>query len=148
MKKLLIIVALIAVAKFAGAQILQPVKWSYAAKRINAKQAIVYLKATIDNGWHIYSQDIAANGPTKTVFVFRSSKDYVLDGKTIEPTPISHFDKMFNMKTGYFEKAVIFQQKINIKTSGKTTVKGKVEFGTCNDKQCLPPEEVEFNIAV
>jgi DsbC/DsbD-like thiol-disulfide interchange protein len=148
MKKLLIIVALLTVTGFAKAQILQPVKWSYAAKRINSKQAIVYLKANIDNGWHIYSQDIAASGPTKTVFTFRSSKDYILNGKTVEPTPISHFDKMFNMKIGYFEKSVIFQQKINIKTSGKITVKGKLEFGTCDDKQCLPPEEVEFNIAV
>lgn len=148
MKKLLIIIALIAVGGFADAQILQPVKWSYAAKRINAKQAVVYLKATIDNGWHIYSQDIAANGPTKTVFSFQSSKDYVLDGRTIEPKPIVHFDKMFDMKIGYFEKAVIFQQKINIKTTGKIKVKGKLEFGTCDDKQCLPPEQIEFNIAV
>ncbi|MNK06024.1 disulfide bond corrector protein DsbC [compost metagenome] len=148
MKKVLIFIALCLVAKLSSAQILNPVKWSYAAKRINSKEAIVYLKATIDNGWHIYSQNIAADGPTKTAFSFHPSKDYVLNGKTIEPKPISHFDRMFNMKIGYFEKTVIFQQKINIKSKGKIAVKGKLEFGTCDDTQCLPPQEIEFNVAV
>lgn len=61
MKKVLIFIALCLLAKLGSAQILNPVKWSYAAKRINSKEAIVYLKATIDNGWHIYSQNIAAD---------------------------------------------------------------------------------------
>ncbi|TCC96944.1 protein-disulfide reductase DsbD domain-containing protein [Pedobacter hiemivivus] len=148
MKKLLIFIALCLVGELASAQILNPVKWSYAAKRLNSKEAIVYLKATIDNGWHIYSQNIAGDGPTKTAFSFHPSKDYVLNGKTIEPKPISHFDKMFNMKIGYFEKAVIFQQKINIKSKGKIAVKGKLEFGTCDDTQCLPPQEIEFSVGV
>lgn len=148
MRKILLFIALCLATNFAGAQILKPVKWSYAAKRLNSTEAVVYLKATIDQGWHIYSQNIAANGPTKTVFSFIPSREYTLNGKTAEPKPISHFDKMFNMQIAYFENSVIFQQKIKIKAAGKVTVKGKLEYGTCDDKQCLPPEEVEFKVGV
>ncbi|TDQ11837.1 protein-disulfide reductase DsbD N-terminal domain-containing protein [Pedobacter metabolipauper] len=148
MKKLLIFIAFCLLSELAGAQILKPVKWSYAAKRINSKEAVVLIKATIENGWHIYSQNIAANGPTRTVFSFNPSKDFTLVGKTLEPKAVTHFDKMFDMNIGYFEKEVVFQQKINIKSKGKITIKGKLEYGTCDDHQCLPPEEIVFNVSV
>jgi len=148
MKKLFLLLAFCTLVQFASAQILKPVKWSYAAKRINAKEGIVFLKATIDNGWHIYSQNIAADGPTRTVFTFQPSKDFVLNGKTIEPKPVSHFDKMFNMNIGYFEKTVVFQQKVTLKSAGKVAVKGKLEFGACDDHQCTPPEEIQFSVVI
>jgi DsbC/DsbD-like thiol-disulfide interchange protein len=51
------------------------------------------------------------------------------------------------MPVSYFEKSVVFQQKIKLK--GKAaTVKGRVEFMVCDEKQCLPPTEVEFSVAV
>ncbi|WP_316792047.1 protein-disulfide reductase DsbD domain-containing protein [Pedobacter frigoris] len=148
MKKIALFIVLSLICKFADAQILQPVKWSYAAKRINAKEAIIYLKATIDNGWHIYSQKIADGGPTKTEFNFYPSSSYALSGKTLEPKAIVHYDKMFQMNVGHFEKSVVFQQKILLKSKGKVTVKGKLGYGVCNDEKCLPPDEVEFNINV
>ena len=51
------------------------------------------------------------------------------------------------MNVSYFGNGVTFQQKIKL-NKGATTVKGKVEFMVCNDKQCLPPEEVSFSIPV
>jgi hypothetical protein len=35
------------------AQILTPVHWSYGAKKISSTEAVVFIKATIDNGWHV-----------------------------------------------------------------------------------------------
>jgi thiol:disulfide interchange protein len=51
------------------------------------------------------------------------------------------------MQIAWHEKEVIFLQKIKLK-SPKTIVSGSLEFMVCNDKQCLPPTEVEFNIPV
>lgn len=131
----------------ASSQILTPVKWSYAAKKTSKTEAILYLKATIEDGWHLYSQNIADGGPVKTSFKFTPAKTYKLNGKTIEPKPIVKFEKAFDMNVGYFEKSVIFQQKI--KLSGATgAVKGTLEYMVCNDSQCLPPETVEFSIPV
>ena len=131
----------------ASSQILKPVKWSYVAKKTSATEAVLYIKADIQDGWHIYSQNMEEGGPVKTSFTFSPSKVYTLNGKTIEPKGITRFEKTFDMNVTYFEKSVVFQQKIKFKGSDPV-VKGAVEFMVCDDKQCLPPETVEFSISV
>lgn len=128
-------------------QILKPVTWSYAARRTGATTATIYLKATIDQGWHMYSQYLKDGGPVKTTFTFPASKEYSLVGKTIEPKAVSKFEPTFKMNVGFFENSVIFQQKIKL-TSKSTVVKGTVEFMVCDDKQCLPPEDIDFTVTV
>lgn len=131
----------------ASSQILKPVKWSYAAKKTSKTEATLYLKATIEDGWHLYSQNMADGGPVKTSFTFAPAKTYKLDGKTVEPKAIVKFEKSFDMNVSYFEKSVIFQQKVKL-TGAAATVKGTLEYMVCNDSQCLPPETVEFSIPV
>lgn len=147
MKKsiLTLVAALFSLATYA--QIQEPVTWSYAAKKTSATEATVYLKASIEEGWHLYSQFVKAGGPVKTTFTFTKSPAYLLVGKTIEPKPITKYEKTFGMDVSYFENSVVFQQKVKLK--GKTAVvKGKLEFMVCDDKQCLPPSEVEFAVTV
>ena len=132
----------------AFAQIESPVKWAYGAKRISATEAVVFLRATIDDGWHIYSANQKDNGPIKTSFEFTPSKDYVTVGKISEPTPVTKLDKSFGVDVLYFENSVTFQQKVHLKTAGATVVKGKLEYETCNDHKCLPPDDIEFSIPV
>lgn len=145
MKKLLLFAAGLFLSLSASSQILKPVKWSYAAKKTSATEATLFIKATIEDGWHIYSQNMADGGPVKTTFTFPVSKAYKLVGKTVEPKPVTKFEKSFGMNVSYFEKSAIFQQKIKL-TAANPTVKGSLEFMVCDDKQCLPPETVEFSI--
>ncbi|EHQ28759.1 protein-disulfide reductase DsbD domain-containing protein [Mucilaginibacter paludis] len=147
MKKIIIAAIVLLSATSLHAQILTPVKWSYAAKKLKNGEAVVFMKATIDEGWHLYSQTVKEGGPVKTTFTFPASKEYTVIGKTIEPTPITRNEKVFNMDVSFFQNSVIFQQKIKLKGS-KATVKGKLEYMTCNDKQCLPPEDIDFSIPV
>jgi DsbC/DsbD-like thiol-disulfide interchange protein len=146
MKKLFLAVTALLITIGAKAQVEAHVKWAYAAKRTSPTEAVVLIKATIDQGWHIYSQNVKEGGPVKTSFAFTKSPDFVLVGKTIEPAPITKYEKVFSMNVGYFENSVVFQQKIKLKSAKATEVKGKLEFMTCNDSKCLPPDEVEFSI--
>ena len=146
MKKLLLAAALLVFSIGAYAQIEAPVKWSYAAKRISATEAVVFLRATIQTGWHIYSLDVKDGGPIKTSFTFTPSKEYSLIGKPIEPKPITKYEKAFTMNVTYFEKSVTFQQKIKLKSPTASVVKGKLEYMTCNDMKCLPPDDLDFSI--
>jgi hypothetical protein len=148
MKKTIIIILLLGSAAIAKAQILHPVKWSYGAKRISKTEAVVFLKATIDEGWHLYSQTVPDGGPVKTSFNYKPSPDYMMVGATTEPKPTTRYEKVFSMNVGFFEHEVIFQQKIKLKSSGPVEVKGGLEYMTCNDKQCLPPEDIDFDIPV
>lgn len=148
MKRISLIIAFVLFTVIgASAQIERPVTWSYAAKKINKTEAVVYLKATMEGAWHIYSQNLKPGGPNKTVFSFDSSKDYSTVGKTTEPAPTSYYDENFKMNVSYFGNQVVFQQKVKL-NKATATVKGKVEFMVCNDKQCLPPDEVQFSIPV
>jgi DsbC/DsbD-like thiol-disulfide interchange protein len=146
MKKVVLAVVMFLMSAGAFAQIEAPVKWSYAAKKISSKEAVVVLRASIQDGWHIYSQTVKDGGPIKTSFTFTPSKEYSLDGKTIEPTPVTKYEPSFSMDVSYFEKSVTFQQKIKLKSANVSVIKGKLEFMTCNDKKCLPPETVDFSI--
>jgi DsbC/DsbD-like thiol-disulfide interchange protein len=148
MKKLLIIGILLLVTNYVKAQIEDPVHWSYAAKKISATEAVVFLKATIDDGWHIYSQKKVDNGgPVRTSFVFTPSADYTISGTTTEPAPVTRFEESFGMNVSFFEHSVIFQQKVRLK-SAKATVRGILNFMVCNDEKCLPPDNVNFSIQV
>jgi hypothetical protein len=149
MKKILFLTLILAALTClqSKAQILAPVHWSYGAKKISPTEAVVFLKATIDDGWHVYSQTVKDGGPVKTTFTFAPSKDYSTIGSTVEPKPITRMEKVFNMEVGFFENEVVFQQKIKL-NSAQTVVKGTLEYMTCNDHQCLPPDDIEFSIPV
>jgi len=148
MKKIALLccfVCLISLSSYS--QILKPVTWSYAAKKTSPTTATVFIKATVDQGWHLYSQFVKDGGPVKTTFTFPAAKDFTLVGKTIEPKAVTKYEATFKMDVSYFENAVVFQQKVKLK--GKNAVvKGSVEFMVCDDKQCLPPEQVDFSIPV
>lgn len=146
MKKILLLMTVLLISAAAYAQIETPVKWSYAAKKLNNNEAVVFLRATIQDGWHIYSLNVGDGGPIKTSFKFNQSKEYALIGKTSEPTPIKKYEEAFKMNVTYFEKTVTFQQKIKLKSAQLSAIKGQLEYMTCNDKKCLPPEDVDFTI--
>jgi hypothetical protein len=146
MKKILLLLSVLLIGTGAFAQIEKPVKWSYAAKRLKNNEAVIFLRATIQDSWHIYSQNVKDGGPIKTSFTFSPSKEYALVGKTAEPTPVTKYEDAFKMNVSYFENTVTFQQKIKLKSANVTSVKGQLEYMTCNNKKCLPPEDVDFDI--
>ena len=148
MKRITLILSLLFFTSLgAFAQLDEPISWSYFGKKTSATEATIYIKASIEEGWHLYSQTVKPGGPNKTIFTFAKSKDYILVGGTTEPKPISKFEKVFNMNVPYFADEVVFQQKIKL-NKGATTVKGKVEFMVCDDKKCLPPNEIAFSVPV
>lgn len=148
MKKITLILSLLLFTAIgAFAQIEDPITWSYAAKKVSPTEAIVYLRASMEKGWHIYSQNVKPGGPTKTLITFTPSKDYVKVGKTLEPKAINKYEDVFKMNVSYFENDVIFQQRVKI-PKGSALVKGTIEFSVCNERKCLPPDEVNFSVQV
>ncbi len=126
------------------AQILEPVKWSLSSKRINDTIAELSFKATIDKGWHIYSQSVPPDGPMPSKFTFTKNKDYQLVGKVQEPKPKEENDPVFEMIVKYFDNSVTFKQKVKILSNKPIIIKGEYEFQTCDDKQCMFPAPTEF----
>lgn len=130
------------------AQILEPVKWSFSTKQLNPSEVQLIFKATIDKTWHLYSQEVIPDGPVPTSFNFEKSKDYQLIGKVTEPKAIQEYDPNFDTILKYFANEAIFTQKIKVISNKDFKIKGFLEFMCCDDKQCLPPNEVDFVFAI
>ena len=136
---------------FSFSQILDPVKWTFKVEQTKPDEATLILIAKIDRGWHLYSQHnpLPPDGPVSTSFQFSKSKNFELVGKVIEEKPIEERDPMFdNAILRYYAHSAIFKQKIKILSKTDLTVKGVLEFMCCDDKQCLPPTEVEFGFDI
>jgi thiol:disulfide interchange protein DsbD len=146
MKRVAVILALcFFMAHQLMAQIAEPVKWSFDSKQ-NGQEATLIFKAAIEQGWHLYDTDLEEGGPVKTSFHFADSTLFELVGKVQkEPLPTKYFDKIFNMNVGYFSNKATLTQKIKLKKTGKTVIKGFIEFMSCNDETCTPPSEAEFS---
>jgi hypothetical protein len=129
------------------AQIETPVHWSYAVKKQNGQEATIFIKAAIDANWHIYSVNQKPGGPLKTSIEFTPSNNYSLDGKLIEPNPHTIYDEVFEMDVSYFEKSVIFQQKVRL-NAGQATIKGKINYMVCSGEKCINPDDFLFTIPI
>ena len=125
------------------AQIYNPVSWSFSQKPLPNNETELSFIATIEPGWHMYSQFLPEGGPIVTSFTYVKNSDVQILGKVSEPKPTEEFDKNFNMKLKYFSNRAIFKQKIKVNAKA-TILKGTIEFMSCNDRQCTPPQEAEF----
>lgn len=144
----LVILTLILPFIIVKADIVEPVKWSYNVNYISETEAELQFIATIDNHWHLYSQDIPENGPVPTSFVFTADNNYKKNGAVTEPDPIKETDPNFDMVLKYFANKAVFTQKIEIKNDNAFVIKGELEFMCCDETQCLPPEVYMFEFKI
>ncbi|MFT3982061.1 MAG: protein-disulfide reductase DsbD family protein [Ferruginibacter sp.] len=136
------------VAGVAMAQIENPVKWSYTAKKISDKEYDIYITASIDAKWHLYAQD-AGEGPEPTTISFTKNPLVTTVGKPKEVGKlIKEYDNNFNSVLKFYATQVSFVQRVKLKTNVATVVKGAVNFMVCNDRKCLPPKSIPFSVNV
>ena len=129
------------------AQIQEPVKFKTELKTISATEAQIVFTGNIDAGWHVYSTDLPSGGPISATFNVEKIQGAELMGKlTPQGKEIENFDKVFEMKLRYFENTATFVQKFKI-TDASYQIEGYLEYGACNDENCLPPTEVPFSFS-
>ncbi len=124
------------------------IKWSYTAKETADNEYDLFLTATIQSGWVIYSQNIGKGGPLPTSFRFDKNTIQLIGSvsESSEHTK-SGIDPTFKIPVTKYLESVIFTQ--HIKTLKPTkNVTGSLRFLACNDKKCLPPTDVSFSITL
>ena len=127
------------------AQMQDPVQFKAEWKNLSATEAEIVFTGTIDAGWHVYSTNLEEGGPTSATFNVDEIVGAELVGKLIPGNgEIEQIDPIFNMQVRYFEGTAKFTQKVRL-TGGDYTVKGYLEYGACNDENCLPPTAVDFS---
>lgn len=135
---------------FTATSQLEPVKWKTSVKKISNTEYNLVYSATIQEFWHLYSQDLPEDGAIPTEFVYDSLaqiKAFKLIGKAKESESVTKFDKVFGMNLTFFDNQATFTQKINLLNSNLKTIQAEVNFQACDDTKCIFDSEiVTFNL--
>lgn len=145
MKRGIFLSTLLTIALAAQAQILEPIKWDVKLKPVSSTEYQVVYHATIEDGWHLYNQNLPEGGPVSTSFEYEVKQGLSLSGKTTATSkPITQKDEIFNMVLSWFAKEATFVQQITVTDAKTFHLKGHVQFMGCNDESCLPPSPHDF----
>lgn len=145
MKRLFTILLAFCCLGVAQAQFAKPVKVTTTIKETSATEAIITFVASIQSGWHMYSTQVVEDGPTPTTINVEKITGAELDGplKTAA-APIKRYEDMFGADVYFFENTATFIQKVKL-LGGKYEVEGYLQFGACNDQNCIPPTSEDFS---
>ena len=148
MKKFFLIASIVFGVLSLQAQQQNPVSWAFSSKKVGDKQYELYMTATIQKGWHLYSQTQPEDAiAIPTGFKINNNPLLTLEGKIKEEGKMEKFhDAKLELSANQYSNKVNFVQVVKLKANAKTNVTGMVEFQTCNDEKCLPPKKVNFTI--
>jgi thiol:disulfide interchange protein len=121
---------------------LNPVSWNFTSKKVSETEYDLVFKATIQQGWHIYSQFVKDGGPNPTLIEVKNAEKM---GKATEvgSHKNEHFDKMFDMQLIDFEQDATFTQRVKVKDAN-APIQASIEIQACDEGKCLPPDPVEI----
>jgi len=144
MKRFILVFQLLLAVMLANAQMMNPVKFTSSLKTNGSAEAEIVFSGRIQPGWHVYSTGLGGDGPISASFNVNKMDGVELVGK-LQPrgNEIAKFDQLFGMKLRYFEGSVTFVQKIKF-IKPNYSIDAYVEYGACNDQNCMPPSEASF----
>lgn len=126
---------------------MDPVSWS-SEVQVNGDVVTLKLLATIDEGWHLYSQFVEEGGPIPTSFTITASEDFSGDFVFKEEGELhKEYDPNFEMELAFFANEAVFTTELKA-LKEDFTINGELEFMVCNDEMCLPPTFVDFRAEI
>ena len=144
--KLVLSTLFIFIVTIFNAQIKNPVKFKFDVVSVGNNQYEAVLTGTIEDKWHIYSQDLPPDSGIPTEFKITSKEGIQLIGKVTEVgKKHDEFSEAFGAQIVYYSDKVVFKQKFKPKDPSKVaTITSEIMYQTCNDRVCLAPNTLEF----
>ena len=144
--------ALVTAIAAAYGQKLDPIQWTLSSDFVKApagSSVPLHLKATFQEGWHLYSLTTPKGGPIPTTAEL-AEHPAVKSSKLYQPPPNRQFDNNFNLDTETFEKAVDFPITADLAPDAKGAIEltANVRYQACNERQCLPPRKKTASFTV
>lgn len=130
-----------------GNKMAEPAHWAFESKKTGEETYELRFTVRLDEGWTIYSQHTDPNdGPIPTEFVFEAGSHFTAEGKPVEegekktgPDPL--FGGAIVVK--FLKGPITFIQKVKV-SDPTQPVRGYITYMACDDSECLPPTDVEF----
>lgn len=146
--RLYLLAGMFSLAGSTYAQQQQPVTWTYSTKLIGKQVYEIHITASIDAGWHIYSQHQPSEAiAVPTSITYTQNPLIAIQGPTKEEGKVVHFrNDTIGIAQDQYSKKVDFVQVVRLKAAVKTKVQGNLTFQACTDEQCLPAAHINFSI--
>ena len=130
------------------AQIIDPVKWSFAIQDLNENEFDLVATALVDPQFHIYSTKMPELGPLPTVFEFESSSDFEVVGEARDAIQgEKYYDDIFEVEYVQFKGTAVYAQRLKKLTNKPFVVVGSIAGQACKDGSCVPVS-ADFEVAV
>ena len=147
MKRLLNLLILTFVCALTYAQngMFNPVRTNVEQHTVSGQPDLIELVFTfaIDQGWHVYGPD-NSGGPIAMSFHAEKLEGAKTEGSLkLSPAPKRVHDDLFDCEVTYVENSAKATQRLRL-TGGAWKAEGYLQFGACNDENCMPPTNVEF----
>ena len=125
----------------------EPVQWNFTAKKVADNTYEIWMTATVNKPWHMYSQHTPDGGPLPTKVQFTKNPLLNMQGDVKENGKlVKKREEVFDLDVQYFDGNATFVQTVTVKGKVKTTLSGTVEYMVCNETQCLPPKTIPFKV--
>jgi thiol:disulfide interchange protein DsbD len=130
--------------------LLDPVQWTVAAEQVDELTYDVVLTATLDAGWTLYTQDNSDESGLLPIVFSYDETGIALAGNTEREagTYKRAYDAIWETEVGKIVAGPArWRQRLNVEP-GTEQFSGVIEYMTCDDTQCLPPDFVEYTVAL
>ncbi len=123
--------------------------WETAVEKNSDTEYTLILNATIEHGWHLYSQHLPEDSTIPTSFKFEGAENnFELIGETTEDKPITEYDKVFEMELSFFEGKATFKQKIKLLNGDLKQIMVIADYQICDDRSCIFEQGEEILISL
>ncbi len=149
MKKLLLLLLAFLAYANGNSQIKKPVKWTSKTEKISDTEFNLVMIASIEEGWHMYSQFTPEDGPLPMLVTIKNQKgNFELVGKAKESAYKKEFNKDFGVDEFYFENKAIVTQRVKITNPKTSQIVVNLDFQACQN-QCINDKvDLTFDIPV
>lgn len=121
-----------------------PVNWTQEVDSLGAGEYELVLRATIESGWHVYSQHTPEGGALPTEFTYvGSGEEFELVGPTKESQTYTAFSDIFEVDETFFKEKAEFRQRIRLMDPDVRQVRLELFYQVCKEV-CLPVEETFY----
>lgn len=130
------------------AQVPDPTKWTYEAKKKSGNEYEVIFHLVLKEGWHIWSMTPGGDGTLiPPTFTFDKNEQVQMKGGVKQVGKlISKVMEGIDGKVNMFSGKIDYIQDVVV--SGPTKLTGKHEYQVCNEMMCLPPKDKDFVIEI
>lgn len=128
------------------AQMEDPVRWTVkTVEDVSARRVTLEMTASIDAGWHMYSNLIDPSvGPTPLTVDIKEMQGLKPVGElAASKSAVKKFDDVFGAELSWWTGRVTLKRTFDV-TADKYKLAGAIRFQACNDRNCIPPTKEQF----